>query len=302
MSLFGRMVAWLLGKSQARKSITGPDAGSIFSFQTSPFSEFSPSETGRFAAFKVLGSNKNIVTVAVLDGIWTSPPALSEANAAAILREHRFAAAGNLAVFGVFTQWWNPGELKGLTLLGAAPVSTDERLIAKPTENFEPGSSHSTLDFVSYHAEGEWRWAHDRELFLAEQEKAKAKAVTRLHAREHQHQTRLQRLTWDQLLAETPFQNWSPSPPYPPEKFTTAARAAIHKACADLKALGPKPERIAVSAVLQGCVTWFNEADARFGGVIETEEREDICAALEEMAFVAGHRDLVDEIDAWREW
>jgi hypothetical protein len=49
-------------------------------------------------------------------------------------------------------------------------------------------------------------------------------------------------------------------------------------------------------------VGWFNKADEAAGGVIETEEREDICAALEELAFVAGQKILVDEIDTWREW
>jgi hypothetical protein len=36
--------------------------------------------------------------------------------------------------------------------------------------------------------------------------------------------------------------------------------------------------------------------------VIETEEREDICAALEELAFVARQKGLVAEIDEWRDW
>ncbi len=36
--------------------------------------------------------------------------------------------------------------------------------------------------------------------------------------------------------------------------------------------------------------------------VIETEEREDICAILEEMAHVARQKVLVDEIDECREW
>ena len=37
---------------------------------------------------------------------------------------------------------------------------------------------------------------------------------------------------------------------------------------------------------LESCVEWFNAKDLEFGNVIETEEREDICAVLEELAFV----------------
>ena len=55
-------------------------------------------------------------------------------------------------------------------------------------------------------------------------------------------------------------------------------------------------------AALKSCVEWFNAADERAGGVIETEEREDIFAVLEEMAHVARQKNLVEEIDAWRDW
>lgn len=44
------------------------------------------------------------------------------------------------------------------------------------------------------------------------------------------------------------------------------------------------------------------EADEKAGGAIETEEREDICAVLEEMAFVARQAVLMEEVDMWRRW
>jgi hypothetical protein len=69
-----------------------------------------------------------------------------------------------------------------------------------------------------------------------------------------------------------------------------------------LQALGPKPKKAPVRAVLKACVEWFNAKDAEFGGMIETEEREDICAALEELATVARHRSLTREVDEWRQW
>jgi hypothetical protein len=54
--------------------------------------------------------------------------------------------------------------------------------------------------------------------------------------------------------------------------------------------------------VLRACVEWFNAKDREYGGVIETEEREDISALLEEIAFVARQRSLADEIESWRTW
>jgi len=57
-----------------------------------------------------------------------------------------------------------------------------------------------------------------------------------------------------------------------------------------------------VRKLLRECVEWFNKADEQAGGVIETEEREDICVVLEEMAYAARQESLVDEINNWRTW
>ena len=168
--------------------------------------------------------------------------------------------------------------------------------------SFAVGTSHSTLNGVNHAAEGEWRWTNDRDALVAEHEKAKARSAAIRAAEQERYRTRLSKLTWDQLLSETPFERWSPSPPFPPLDFTLAARHTIHAACRDLSALGPKPKKAQVRAVLKGCVDWFNKADAAAGGVIETEEREDIVAALEEMAFVARQKALVEEINDWRDW
>ena len=136
----------------------------------------------------------------------------------------------------------------------------------------------------------------------SEVDRIKADQEAERAAEEERYQVRLRSLTWDQLLSETPFERWSPSPPFPSEDFTAGARRAIHDACRTLKALGPEPRKAEVRTALNRCVEWFNEAGRRAGGVIETEEREDICQVLVELAFVARQRSLVDEIDQWREW
>lgn len=158
------------------------------------------------------------------------------------------------------------------------------------------------LSDVNHSAEGEWRWTHDHEALTAEQAQVRAKQEAKRAAAEERYKTRLKNLTWEQLLSETPFQRWTTSLPFPDADFTGQARRTLHDACIKLRDLGPKPRKSDVRAVLKACVQWFNEADERAGGVIETEEREDICAALEELAHVARHKTLVDEIDEWRTW
>ena len=181
-------------------------------------------------------------------------------------------------------------------------VSSTERSFAAKIAGFEVGMRFSSIHAVNHAAEGEWRWSNDREVFVKEYELKNAKTNARRAAQEERDRNRLSKLTWEQLLSETPFQRWSPSPPFPPEEFANAARGVIRDACIALQALGPKPRRAEVRAILKHTVEWFNNADEKAGGVIETEEREDICAVLEEMAHVACQKALVDAIDEWREW
>ncbi|MDF0580797.1 hypothetical protein [Bradyrhizobium yuanmingense] len=279
-----------------------PVAGEIYSFRTLPLSEFAPPETGRYAAFKVLGVNERYVAIAVLGGIWSAPPSLRVANEAPVLHEHRFAHTGRMATFGVNTDRWAPSDLDSVALLGRGTLSAEEEAISATIIGFRIGSSYSTLRYANHAAEGEWRWEHDRDALIAESEKSKAKVAVECAAKEERYRTRIKNLTWEKLLAETPLDRWGRSPPFPPVEFTEAARETICNAYRELRELGTSPPKARVRSILRRCVEWFNEADKAAGGVIETKEREDICTVLEEMAFVAKQKSLVDKIDTWREW
>jgi hypothetical protein len=282
------------------KTEPSPDSiepGQVYSFKTRPYTEFGPAKTNRFAALKVLGVADTHVVIAVLDGVWPHAPTVKEVRATSVIDEHRLAYTGKPAVFVVMHDFWKPeSDMDEFRLVGTQAVSHAERSFADRRSRF------STLHAADRAAEGEWRWTNDRDAFVIEVDRNNAKSVAERAAKEERYRTRLSKLTWEQLQSETPFEKWSPSPPFPPKEFTDAARAAIRSACEALKELGPKPRRADVRAVLKKTVIWFNEADERAGGVIETEEREDICAVLEEMAHVARQKVLVDEIDEWREW
>jgi hypothetical protein len=280
-----------------------PKPGQIWSFRTTPFSEFAPPKPGRHAAFKIIGVDAKYVSVAVLDGIWSAAPTPKDLQATSILEEHRFAHTGRPAVFGVNRDWWTPAELlEDLQFVGTQALSLTERSYADSIARLDVGTSFATIHRADYAAEGEWRWSNDREAFVAEAERKRVKSEAERKAKEERYRNRLSELTWEQLLSETPFERWSPSPPFPPEEFTEAARAVIRNACSSLRALGPKPRKAEVRAILKKTVLWFNEEDEKAGGPIETEEREDICAVLEEMAHVARQTSLIQEIDDWREW
>lgn len=292
----------LLGGSSG-DAAESPAAGEIYAFRTAPFSSFAAPATGRYAAFKILGVEEGLVAVAALDDAWPARPTLAEVRSAPMLREHRFSFDGCLAVFAVHYERWQPEDaLDQAMLIGRQRLTAAEREQADAVRNRALGVSYSTLHAVSYAAEGEWRWAHDRDALVAENEAKREQEAVERARREARYNRRLKDLTFDQLLSETPFENWTPSPPFPPAAFTQAAREALHDACRELAALGPKPRKPAVRAVLRKTVEWFNRADEDAGHVIETEEREDICMALEEIAFAARQPTLAAEIDEWREW
>ncbi|CAN5646500.1 hypothetical protein BH10PSE5_BH10PSE5_04090 [soil metagenome] len=280
----------------------GPTVGNVYAFHTTPTNEFGAQDTERWAAIKLLGTNEGLIVVAVLDGIWNSLPSLEKVKRVPILKEHRFAFTGRLAVFGVIADSWSSTGLSQLTLLGGCRVSPEEKSLASQIFSHAVGSVTAGMWAANHAAEGEWRWKHDREAFSAEAELNQLKMAEQRAAQEERYRTRLSKLTWGQLLGETPFERWSPSPPFPPEEFTSEARKVVREACRKLEVLGPKPRKPDVRAVLKNCVEWFNDADERAGGVIETEEREDICAVLEEIAHVARQKSLVEEIDNWRAW
>lgn len=298
-----RFLDSLFGRNDLPPAAESPAEGEIYAFRTTPCSDFAPPDTGRHAAFKVLCVTEKVVGIAVLDGIWSAPPSLDQAGRAAILTEHRFAHRGDPAVFAVVRASWQPEDaLEALALLGRQRLSAAEHEQAEAIRANPGRVGFSVPGTASVVAEGEWRWANDRDALVAESDARDARAEAERARREERFMTRLKGLTFDQLLSETPFENWTPSPPFPPEEFTRAARATLHDACREIAALGARPRKAEVRAILKRTVEWFNAADKEAGYVIETEERENLYVALEELAFAARQPTLAAEIDQWRDW
>lgn len=268
--------------------------GDVCSFRTSPATEVSPRETGRYAALKMLGIARDGIAYVVLDGIFSAHPTLEQASKLPWLRRTRFTSKGDPACGIAYVHWEN--DLQDFRVLGNVPLTREELELLSAIRSYGP------LSHASVHAEGEWRWRHDRSAYEREIQSQRQAQEARIVAEQERYEKRLKGLTWEKLLEEQPFQRWDEHPPFPPPDFTAAAREQVRSVMLKLQALGPKPKKAEVRAVLRACVEWFNAKDDEYGGVVETEEREDICALLEELAFVARQRSLVDEVESWRTW
>lgn len=288
-------------------SLPEPSPGQLYSFRTRPYPEVSQPSTDRFAAFKILGIEDAFIVVAVLDGIWANAPSLKEVQASSVLFENRprpIKIAGRLrpAVFWAAQKFWAPEtDLDQTKFVGKEMLTSEDQANFNRSRHI-PFQTYADLYFANESAEGEWRWSHEPEAFTRDLELARARHTAARAANEERYRHRLKNLTWEQLKSETPFERWSSTSHSPPEDFIAAARTTIRNACEALEELGPKPKRPDVRAILKSTVLWFNEAEERAGGVIETEERGEIFGALEEMSYIARQKNLVHEIDLWREW
>ena len=208
-----------------------PVAGNVYSFRTSPLSEFAPPETGRYAAFKVLGVNERYVAIAVLEGIWSTPPSLRAANEAAVLHEYRFAHTGRMAAFGVNADWWTPSDLDDVSLLGSRRLSPEEEAIGAKIIGFGTGCSYLALPICQPCSRRRMALGtRSRRIHGRNPRSVRQRRLPNEPRRKNGTGTRLKNLTWEKLLAETPFERWMPSPPFPPAEFTEAARETIHNA------------------------------------------------------------------------
>lgn len=279
-----------------------PKDGDVFGFRTTPLSDFAPSETNRFGSIKVLGVGSKSIVVAVLDGVFEKMPTLEQVLTCNILRMNRYSFENYEAVFGFAKSWWSNSDLEQMKLLGQTSISSDEMKRAHSHFMNEAGSVIAGLSFASNAVEGEWRWTNDQDLLLEEDEKLSARRIANEKAEKERYENRLKNLTWDQLLSETLLERWTGNSPFPNEVFTAGARRVLRKTILEIQELGDKSKKKDVRAILKSCVTWFNQADETHNGPIETEEREDICRVLEEIAFVARHKSLINEVNAWRDW
>jgi hypothetical protein len=268
-------------------------SGDICVFRTSPANSFSEPSTGRYAALKVLTVGDHIV-YAVLDGVFTERPDLRQVMHSSVLRNKRFNLNDTPALHSTSSNW--DIDLFDFVVLGNVGVASTELALIPRFPSF------GTWSTASVDAESEWRWRYDREAFKREVELYRESREAKRRAERERYDNRLRHLTWEALLAEALFARWSPSPPFPPDEFTETLRLKFRDAMLGLRGMGPDPSKKAARQVIRTLVNQINWLDAAHGQVIGTEEREDVCAALAELAFLAQYPALMEDVHTWRAW
>lgn len=145
----------------------------------------------------------------------------------------------------------------------------------------------------------QWRWDHDREALLREEQEAAVRWKAEQEQAAKRQRDVLDHLTLDELKKKRRFSSWKGDRP---DKAIAGCRKAFREATDELTALGPRPKKRDVAAVVRRCVEQLNSLDEQYDGFIETGEREELCREIDELVYVAGLRSSAGMADRWREW
>lgn len=168
-----------------------------------------------------------------------------------------------------------------------------------PSHEEASGPCHSFCEWSWFprDTQQEWRWLNERDAYLAERRAWLAELEAKQKQRKKAEQERKAKLTLSKLKNADPTARWVSRP--------IESMAEVRQILADcllaLRELGRKKPEARVLAILRQAVEALNRANGR-RQFIDTSEREDLCAHLEDLASACGLRELGDFTFEWREW
>lgn len=219
----------------------------------------------------------------VLDGFWRiAPEAHTLAACAPMAGPFREESAWK----GWFKGTW-PSGFKILTATELTPAEREHAADESGTMVFQ-----SPDHFAQVLLE-QWRWRHDRDAFMKAQDEAVARHASKASARR-------EGLTLEHMARERPFSHWGE---HWPKTVVAAARKTFADATRALMKIKGRSARARTQreAVLRGIVDTFNELEARHE-CIETTEREEVVARIEELARLAGVTNAKERLTGHRDW
>lgn len=144
----------------------------------------------------------------------------------------------------------------------------------------------------------QWRWDHDREAVLREDAERAAAQARAYKEAERQRQAARGALTLEALRKRRRFTDWGG---FAPAAAVRKCRRVFRETAERLLALGAKPGKRAVLAVLKECVERLNALDEQYEHFIETTTAEEVSGEIDDLAQASGLREE-NVADRWRAW
>jgi hypothetical protein len=245
-----------------------------------------PLSDGRLCVCRVLQTepDNSQVLVAVSPWIGTQPPDVSEPQLREILCLTHHSYQGQHEVVWVT----NPVPAT-FTRLGEIPPTEADRVLTC--------SAWTGWESCPHQVFLQWRWDHERDQVLAEDE-AQRQAEEAAREAERQAYKPLPAQTLEELRQQTPFPHWSG---YVEPAVLRASRRIIRELIDVLIEQGPnapEPNRL---DEIRLCVERFNALDEEHS-FIETVEREDIFELIGELGDLVGLDDYEESLISDRDW
>ena len=221
----------------------------------------------------------------VMDGFWPARPTARELRGA---RPSRSGYPRLPPGYDDVWKGWFDGAMPGdFQVVGRrAPSAIAKAYIANHSGTMIFGSAERLRSTLH----GRWRLKHDRPAYEAELAAAQARL-------EQAAAERRAAMTLPKMLRERIFESWSDH--WPP-RVVREARRIFRDATKELIRLegAPKRER---TKVLRRITTELNALDDK-EGCIETVEREEIVARIEELARLVGVNNEDEKLTGHRDW
>ncbi len=216
---------------------------------------------------------------------WKTAPSMEEISACVPLQS----ASGD-----IFKGWFKQDLPANFCLASSSTLTDNEKRHCRPegTSVFQ-----SPEEFMAYLYLDLCR-NFDRNAFVAEIENRKKESEARLKLAEARRQKRRQRLTLADFAQEKHFAKWSKMWP---RRVVSMARTIFRDAALQLIELGEKPNKSKCRTILKRIVSKFNELE-RDEKCIETEEREEVVAKVQELAELVGLDNKDERLTGHRDW
>ena len=257
-----------------------PEAGTVYAM---------PLEDGRFGICRVIRKEQReipCVVVTASDWIGNEPPQLNDpvVRKILVLNHHFFSERPEVV-------WVSSPPPKEFRMQG--------KIAVLPQDAKVPCNCLSAWDGLQIQVLAQWRWDNQREAVLAEDEKKKLIETEKTNAAAQKRAEYLSSVTFSSLLDKNLFPTWDDYPPKAAKEGCEKIVYAFIKALAEAK---PPLERDFVSHQLKMCIEDLNHLDSRCENFIETVEREDLCEIFQEILNAAKCPDMMEQVEAWKDW
>ncbi|MEC8579249.1 MAG: hypothetical protein VXZ18_00745 [Pseudomonadota bacterium] len=284
--------------------------GDLIAFQIGENPDFSAPNKDSWGVVKILdlGDQKDwSFSLSVKSGLWTKKPTKWQAFRTRLLVEKRVKKLGTSGLKPEVLIFTMPVDF-AMNLQEAEVIGREfwltcsERKALRKIRRDGFFYTIAAIDLAPLSIDHEHRAKFDEERWKSESKAYSEKQQSIRRERKQREQQRLKKVTISALIEETQFEDWGNRTQIVPPEFTLGVRKRSRKLLSDLEALGAKPRRKDVRALLKAYISWLNEFDGSFGYSIETGEREDLIVFVEELCWATKQKPLVAEADAWREW